>query len=131
MKHGPADKSYGVHVAELAGMPVEILQRAKVLLAEFEAQGSIATTSAQVVEKPLVTEQSITPVLEVEEQAMPTVTTSEEDLQLSLFDASVEEKTAAEKDVLHTVMKLNVMGTTPMQAMTLLFELQQKLLSEK
>src|SRR5207245_9185999 len=33
---GSADKSYGIHVARLAGVPPEVLQRAKVVLAELE-----------------------------------------------------------------------------------------------
>ena len=37
VKKGAADKSYGVHVAELAEMPETILQRARVLLEQFEA----------------------------------------------------------------------------------------------
>lgn len=36
MKDGPADKSYGIHVAKLAGMPEELLQRANVILQHLE-----------------------------------------------------------------------------------------------
>jgi DNA mismatch repair protein MutS len=35
---GSADKSYGIHVAELAGVPAEILDRARQVLAELEAR---------------------------------------------------------------------------------------------
>jgi DNA mismatch repair protein MutS len=34
---GSADKSYGIHVAQLAGVPAEVLQRAQEVLAELEA----------------------------------------------------------------------------------------------
>src|SRR5439155_16996901 len=34
---GSADKSYGIHVARLAGVPAEVLDRAKQVLAELEA----------------------------------------------------------------------------------------------
>ena len=34
---GPADKSYGIHVARLAGVPREVLERAKQILAQLEA----------------------------------------------------------------------------------------------
>lgn len=37
---GGADRSYGVHVAQLAGMPRPIVERAKELLAELEQDGS-------------------------------------------------------------------------------------------
>lgn len=33
---GPTDKSYGIHVAKLAGMPNEILDKAKVILSKYE-----------------------------------------------------------------------------------------------
>src|SRR5690606_29843463 len=33
---GAADKSYGIHVARLAGIPREVLQRAKEILAQLE-----------------------------------------------------------------------------------------------
>ena len=35
---GGADKSYGIHVARLAGMPGEVIQRAKVILTNLEAE---------------------------------------------------------------------------------------------
>ncbi|MEO6461891.1 MAG: DNA mismatch repair protein MutS, partial [Candidatus Eisenbacteria bacterium] len=34
---GPADKSYGIHVAQLAGLPAHVVQRAKEILALLEA----------------------------------------------------------------------------------------------
>ncbi|MDT2613060.1 DNA mismatch repair protein MutS [Enterococcus dongliensis] len=34
---GPADKSYGIHVAKIAGMPTELLSRAATILAALEA----------------------------------------------------------------------------------------------
>jgi DNA mismatch repair protein MutS len=38
---GAVDKSYGIHVAEMAGMPSSILTRAIELLAEFESEKEI------------------------------------------------------------------------------------------
>jgi len=35
---GGADKSYGIHVARLAGMPNEVIQRARVILTNLEAE---------------------------------------------------------------------------------------------
>ena len=34
---GPADKSYGIYVADLAGLPESLLNRAKILLDTFES----------------------------------------------------------------------------------------------
>ena len=33
---GEADKSYGIHVAQLAGLPTEVIHRAKILLSKLE-----------------------------------------------------------------------------------------------
>lgn len=102
VKTGAADKSYGVHVAELAEMPEPIIERARVLLTQFEAQEAV---------KPVQEKSSI--VAE----------------QLSLFtDQPALSK--EEQEVLEVLQKANIMGTTPLQAMTLLHELQQKLLSK-
>jgi hypothetical protein len=35
---GAADKSYGIHVAQLAGVPGEVLERAREVLAELESR---------------------------------------------------------------------------------------------
>ncbi|MDT2596490.1 DNA mismatch repair protein MutS [Enterococcus dongliensis] len=37
LMNGPADKSYGIHVAKIAGMPTELLSRAATILAALEA----------------------------------------------------------------------------------------------
>lgn len=95
VKKGAADKSYGVHVAQLAEMPQEIIERAEVLLAQFEQ-----TTSQEQV--PQVREQ------------------------LALFTVA-EELSTSETEVLTALEKANIMGMTPLEAMTLLHALQQKL----
>ena len=118
VKKGAADKSYGVHVAELANMPQAILQRARVLLAQFEAEG--AEKTAPLAQAPVQQPEAVQPAPEK---------VAEDELQLSLFNISDEPIISPEqKQVLDTLAKLNFMGTTPMQAMTVLYELQQKLL---
>ncbi|MBD8032038.1 DNA mismatch repair protein MutS [Solibacillus merdavium] len=120
VKKGAADKSYGVHVAELAEMPEAILQRARILLEQFEA------TSIEKPNTSVVREQTPSILEQVPQK------TADEELQLSLFSINEEPVIAPEQqEVLDTLTKLNVMGTTPMQAMTLLYELQQKLLGNK
>ena len=41
---GGADRSYGLHVARLAGLPEKLLQRAEVILEELESQGGTTVT---------------------------------------------------------------------------------------
>jgi DNA mismatch repair protein MutS len=38
---GPADRSYGIHVAQLAGIPASVIERAKVVLAELESERTV------------------------------------------------------------------------------------------
>ncbi|AWE08102.1 DNA mismatch repair protein MutS [Lysinibacillus sp. 2017] len=125
VKKGAADKSYGVHVAELADMPQAILNRARVLLEQFEA------SDMKQEKMPTVPVEVLKPEPEPEKVVIqPTV--AEEELQLSLFQ--IQEGPAIskeEQEVLAAISKLNVMGTTPMQAMTMLYELQHKLLASK
>ena len=50
---GGADRSYGVHVAALAGLPRAVVARARELLREFEARPSLAAgTVAQITGEP-------------------------------------------------------------------------------
>ena len=38
---GAADRSYGIHVAQLAGLPAAVIERAKVVLAELESERTV------------------------------------------------------------------------------------------
>jgi DNA mismatch repair protein MutS len=44
---GAADRSWGVHVARLAGVPEPVIERAGALLRAFEGSGSSAPSSAR------------------------------------------------------------------------------------
>lgn len=48
---GGADKSYGVHVARMAGVPGSVLRRSAEILAELEGQGGAPTVQLQGVKK--------------------------------------------------------------------------------
>src|SRR5262249_17861672 len=50
---GAADRSYGIQVAKLAGLPAAVVARAKTLLAEFEAAGRVASIDKQLADLPL------------------------------------------------------------------------------
>ena len=47
VEDGPADKSYGIHVAKLANMPVEVLNRASNILNNYESQEKKNNTNIQ------------------------------------------------------------------------------------
>ena len=106
LKDGPADKSYGIHVAELAQLPEQIISRAREILATFEDQ---------------------------EEKGESAVNVSE--TQLSFFDeqpkirkelVTIPENKATDK-IMKKLKKVNISGTTPLEALQLLYELQKEL----
>ena len=122
VKKGAADKSYGVHVAQLAEMPEAIIERARVLLEEFET-GSRSSVGVVNAADPHHDEQMSLFEEEVASAAVEAAENHELHADVELTDA--------ERNVLQQLEKLNIMGTSPIQAMNLLYELQQALLSKK
>jgi len=112
IKEGAADQSYGIHVAKLADLPDELINRASVILEGFENNDS------QEVQK----EEA--PSLEPEEA---------ESAQLSFFaeENSKEHKPAklTNKDnaALEELKSLNILEMNPLEAMNELYRLQKKL----
>ncbi len=105
MVPGGADRSYGIHVAELAGLPYPVIKRARALLSELEGR-----------EQP------------------STVSVSDGQLSLFDWNPGQEQKTAnqsgiseEEKEVLEEIRSFDLMNKTPFETMQFLFELKQKL----
>ena len=118
IKEGAADKSYGIHVAQLAELPEDLIARAQDILKELEQSGN----------KPEVTVHKSQEEKPQEEK--PQV--KEEPAQLSFFDAA--EKPAdtpklskKEKQVLDAFKSLNILDMTPLEAMNEMYKLQKKL----
>ena len=68
VRQGAADRSYGLQVAKLAGLPIEVLERAKVILNELEARDAEKSTEGKLLTKDLpLFSQSLTqkPVTQV------------------------------------------------------------------
>ena len=61
---GPADKSYGIHVAQLAGLPESALARAREILRTLETKGNIKVESSDENQTPLLPIFSSHPVLD-------------------------------------------------------------------
>ena len=105
---GGADKSYGIQVAKLAGVPDMVIDRAKEIVAQLDEN--------DITEKV----QSIAVDTKTDNKKMPTY--DEVDLQqFSLFD------TVTDEDVLKELMEVDVMNMTPVDAMNTLYRLQSKL----
>lgn len=105
IKPGPGDKSYGVQVAQLAGLPEDLLDRASMILRDLE-QTKGATIS------------------QTSDEAVTTVEESTE--QLALFKAE-NTKSPAEQAVIEQLQAINLTETTPLDAFDTIRELVKQL----
>ena len=101
---GRSDRSYGIQVARLAGLPASVIARAKAILAGLESD-------------------------ELSRGGRPTLSGSQSDLptaQLGLFAQSLGGSTnSSHDDVARRLRDLDVDETTPRQALVLLAELKK------
>lgn len=128
IKEGAADKSYGIHVAELADLPKPLIERARVILHDLEQPGEVANPVLAVKheeERPAVVKEEPVKVEQTEEVApVP----SSDDQQLSFFtdakknDAPLKGK---EKQILDKLKGLDILDMTPLEALNTLYELQK------
>ena len=106
---GGADKSYGIQVAKLAGVPNPVINRAKEIVEELvtaDITGKVKDIAVQGSETKKKTQKKL----------------DEVDLtQFSLFD------TVKDDDVLNELKELDISHMTPMDAMNKLYQLQNKL----
>ncbi|MDI7741532.1 DNA mismatch repair protein MutS [Lysinibacillus fusiformis] len=138
VRQGAADKSYGVHVAQLAEMPEEIIDRARVLLEQFESKEQGAGVAAVVVNESGAADAELQLSLFGEEQVRSEVGAASAGVEVAAGAGASDAKTggsealsAVELEVLERLEKMNIMGTPPIQAINVLYELQQTLLSKK
>ncbi len=96
---GGTDRSYGVHVARMAGAPPEVVQRAEQILREFEKRGVQGAMTPPSTDAPPIHTKK---------------------LQLTLFEA-------AEHPVLEALRELDVTALTPVEALVKLEELKRQL----
>ena len=101
---GAADKSYGIHVARLAGVPREVIQRSKDILAQLEEEHLDPEGRAKIARR------SIEP--------------RKAQFQLTLFGAT-------DHPLLDDLRQLDLNNVTPLQAMQLLQQWQETLKQEK
>jgi len=97
---GGADRSYGVHVAQLAGIPRAIVRRAQEILEELESSGRMTVDRAE------------------RRSAMRSAPSSDASFQLTMFGGA--------DPVLDELKSMDVESLSPLEAITKLFELQRK-----
>lgn len=105
---GGADKSYGIQVAKLAGVPDSVLDRAKELVDEL-VHTDITITFKDLAENSRKTKPKAVHYDEVDLE------------QISLFD------TVQDQDIIEELKNLDITMLTPMDAMNTLYRLQNKL----
>ena len=125
---GPADKSYGIHVAKLAGMPTELLQRADQILQKLEKKEVKLSTNSESAKQNYQSSPISVKVSEPQtsQAASPVV---DDNGQLELFApvGGSKKTSSTEKRILHQLKELNLMGMTPMDVMNQIYKWQQKL----
>lgn len=105
---GGADKSYGIQVAKLAGVPESVIERAKTISEELSAHDITELTGSIMVEK--------------NSHKKKKEKLDEVDLtQMSLFD------TVKDDDIIQELTNLDLGNLTPIDALNKLYQLQSKL----
>lgn len=150
---GSADKSYGIHVAKLAGLPQEVVKRAETILIDLE--NTAPTKEKTIISKDISDKNNIDTTLK-QDTAITNDTSQEvnylQDNQNDTETADYQEKTptltanptkklkfmqVAEMPTLFGVSistqlkELDLMSMTPLDAMNKLYELQQQAKQEE
>lgn len=108
---GGADKSYGIQVAKLAGVPESVIARAKELVDEL-SQADISIKAKDIAEERRKKSKQKNKPKKYDEVDLE---------QISLFD------TVKDDDVVKELQELDISNMTPMDAMNTLYRLQNKL----
>ncbi|MBS6395522.1 MAG: DNA mismatch repair protein MutS [Clostridiales bacterium] len=108
---GGADKSYGIQVAKLAGVPDSVIVRAKELVEEL-SQADISVKAKNIAQESKTRAKQKTKSKKYDEVDLE---------QISLFD------TVKDDDVVKELTELDISNMTPMDAMNTLYRLQNKL----
>ncbi|MDF2800576.1 MAG: mutS [Anaerocolumna sp.] len=121
---GGADKSYGIQVAKLAGVPAGVLKRAHEIVDELSNNDlTIKEKGIQALKGKMAKE--VLKETAVTMEVLPKVEKKNISGQLSIFDYNPNE------EIIEELSKLNLNSLTPMEAMNQLYQLQQKVLSNK
>ena len=107
---GGADKSYGIQVAKLAGVPDSVLNRAKELVEEL-SNADLATRAKEIAQNSAIS-SSHKPVPKPDDVEMS---------QLTLFD------TVRENDIIEELKTMDLGMMTPIDALNTLYRLQTRL----
>jgi DNA mismatch repair protein MutS len=119
LKSGPANKSYGIKVAALAGLPPVVVKRAQKLLDSHQSRSELL-------------EAHDLPLLGLAYNKMMDQTSIKEDFSLNASALAPSNSigtslTIAEQTILQQMKECNISGLTPLEALNKLSEWQQSL----
>jgi DNA mismatch repair protein MutS len=117
---GPSERSFGIHVARLAGLPVAVLDRAKAILMTLEEEG--ARRAGELTEGGAQVGASAKPRAPRRIKRRPAA----DDGQLQLFEPSPDEIDPAVQALLSEIRAVEPHGLTPLQALSVLDALVKK-----
>lgn len=150
---GSADKSYGIHVAKLAGLPQEVVKRAETILIDLE--NTAPTKEKTIISKDISDEDNIDTTIKQDtaitndiSQEINYLQNNQEDTEIADYQEKTPTLTAnstkklkfmqvAEMPTLFGVSistqlkELDLMSMTPLDAMNKLYELQQQAKQEE
>lgn len=127
---GPADKSYGVEVARLAGVPVSVVQRAKEILQGLEDNREKAGYRIEKNLLPGLVSLASQSVMKAKKNSAIEVDTpskliDEQDM------AKIKQKILAEHPILHELASIDLNNSTPLDCLRILSEWKILLKKEK
>lgn len=126
---GSADKSYGIHVAKLAGLPNNVIKRAEHILADLEQNDTNINKTSNVDN---TNEVEVAPKITIEKSEPETIEYAQPKVDKETHQNKLKFLQVAEMPTLFGVSisvqlkELDLMSMTPLDAMNKLYELQQQ-----
>ena len=126
---GSADKSYGIHVAKLAGLPNNVIKRAEHILADLEQNDTNINKTSNVDN---TNEVEVAPKVTIEKSEPETIEYAQPKVDKETHQNKLKFLQVAEMPTLFGVSisvqlkELDLMSMTPLDAMNKLYELQQQ-----
>ncbi|MEG2291666.1 MAG: DNA mismatch repair protein MutS [Clostridium sp.] len=131
---GGADQSYGIEVAKLAGIPMDVINRAKEILSSLESDKPLEITHTKTTKESTL---SIEVPINEKEVSVDRVQESKETILVE--EPIITKKTSktnsnfqmdfvmVEKDsLINSISDIDIMGLTPMEAMNTLYKIVQE-----
>lgn len=126
---GSADKSYGIHVAKLAGLPNNVIKRAEHILSDLEQNDTNINKTSNVDN---TNEVKVAPKVTIEKSEPETIEYAQPKVDKETHQNKLKFLQVAEMPTLFGVSisvqlkELDLMSMTPLDAMNKLYELQQQ-----